>query len=507
MISGLKKNGENISDRNRRQGQGYEAYLTVYLALVMAVILSLCLTLIEGSRQNAIYMEAECVTDIGLNSVLAEYHRELFRQYNLFAVDTSYRTATPRVRNMEERLEFYLEKNVSHDDIFLDWLLYRDLTGMRMESGNVAKARMLTDENGGVFRRRAAEAAWDDANLTLFEELNGWMEIVESKELTERDIAAEKRKYDKKLDSYEGEKQISETEWITIKVSNPTDHLEKLRKKGVLAWAVRDTSLLSDKSLSAENLIASRIQAGMYNQGNMERKEDSQMDSALERFCFQEYLLDYMGYYGAEKPDASLAYQVEYVLAGKPSDTDNLKYVVDRIFAVREAANASYLYSDQKKSTVAEGLGSALAVAMGIPEASHVMKHILILGWAFAESLYDIQCLMDGGRIPLIKTQATWHFDLSNALKIKTILSDSVSDSVTEGLSYADYLRIFLTITKEDDMTMRAMNMVEADIRQTPGNDFFRLDGCVDAVEACVRMDSVYGYDCEITRQKGYSTQ
>ena len=65
------------------------AYLTIYLALILALVLSLCLTLIEGSRQNAFYMEAECVTDIGLNSVMAEFHRELLTQYNLFAIDSS----------------------------------------------------------------------------------------------------------------------------------------------------------------------------------------------------------------------------------------------------------------------------------------------------------------------------------------------------------------------------------------------------------------------------------
>ena len=55
--------------------QGIKSYLTVYLTLTLTLILSLCLALIEGVRQNAIFLEAECVTDIGLNSIFAEYHR------------------------------------------------------------------------------------------------------------------------------------------------------------------------------------------------------------------------------------------------------------------------------------------------------------------------------------------------------------------------------------------------------------------------------------------------
>ena len=47
------------------------AYLTVYLSLTMSVLLSLCLALIEGVRSNAIRLEAECIMDIGMDSILA----------------------------------------------------------------------------------------------------------------------------------------------------------------------------------------------------------------------------------------------------------------------------------------------------------------------------------------------------------------------------------------------------------------------------------------------------
>ena len=65
-----------------------KGYLTVYLSLSLALILSFILTLIEGARISVIRMEAECVADIGMNSVLAEFHRELLEQYDLLFVDT-----------------------------------------------------------------------------------------------------------------------------------------------------------------------------------------------------------------------------------------------------------------------------------------------------------------------------------------------------------------------------------------------------------------------------------
>jgi len=482
------------------------AYLTVYLTLTLTVILSLCLALIEGARQNAMFLEAECVTDIGLNSILAEYHRELLEQYNLFAIDSSYGTTQPWVQATENHLEDYLNKNLSTDDVFLDWLLYRDFLAMSLENAEITRTLILTDDNGAVFRRRAAEAIWDDSNLDLFEDVQEWLQVVESEKLTERDIAAEKRKKDKELDEYDGDViEISETEWITVDVKNPTDALEKLRKKGILNLVIKNPYRLSEKTISLTNLLESRVKAGCLNQGNMNLEELSKGEELLERFFFQEYLLKYMCHYGEEAEGITLSYQIEYLLTGKNSDIENLKSVVNIIFAVREVANTSYVFSNQECRLIAETLAAVLATAMMIPEATEILAQILLFGWAFAESVYDVRCIMEGGRIPLMKTKDTWHYKLNSALNLNLDFLMPVED--TEGLSYEDYLRILLFLENEDELTMRAMNMIEADIRATEGNEYFRLDGCLDTVEAVVRVKSAYGYDCEITRRKGYSTQ
>ena len=48
-------------------------YLTVYLSLSLSLILSFVLTMVEGARLHTVRMEAECIADIGMNSVLAEF--------------------------------------------------------------------------------------------------------------------------------------------------------------------------------------------------------------------------------------------------------------------------------------------------------------------------------------------------------------------------------------------------------------------------------------------------
>lgn len=477
-------------------------YLTVYLALVLTVLLSLCLALIEGVRSNAVRIESECVTDIGLNSILAEYHRELFRQYNLFAIDSSYGTQRLGVEDMTRHLQTYLERNFSLKDVFLSDFFYRDFLAIQVESIEMTGASIMTDTAGTVFRRRALEAVKSDYNLTLLRDLEQWMEVIEANGLLERDVAKEKSIVDKEIQNYNGKEiKISETETRAVQVQNPTGDLEKTRQEGILKVVVEDVAALSAKSITQDNLIFARMEQGRMNQGNMPSQDLSDADRFLEKFLFQEYLMRYMGHYGAEKETGALSYQIEYLIAGNDTDVANLKDAVNTLCLIREAANAVYIFTDEEKCAEAEAVATVLAALLQVPELASLLKTTLLLGWAYAESLYDVEQLLSGNRIPLIKDKTTWHYDLGSALSLK---ETKETGTVAEGLCYEDYLRLFLLWTDINTLTGRAMNVVEADIRLTPGNAFFRLDNCYDGVEFCIHVKSKYGYQYEITRKKRY---
>ena len=475
-------------------------YLTVYLALVMTIMLSLYLALIEGVRSNGIRLEAECITDIGLNSIFAEYHRELYKQYNLFAIDTSYGTAMAGKSNTEKHLQEYLERNMSLEDVFLDRFLYKDFFALSLNSIELTRVSILTDGGGAVFRKRAVEAIQEDVGLTLLEELSQWMKTVTDYEMRERDIAAEKKEVDEEIEEYDGEKKkISEKQWIVVDVENPTDKLEEKRKTGILKSVLDSAEELSAKKLTTNTLISERMEQGTISQGNYSSKELGAWDAFAERFFFQEYLMKYMGCYGNVDKENALEYQIEYLVTGEESDIDNLRKTANMLCALREVSNAVYLFGDEEKCATAELLAAILATAMMLPEITDLLKTTLLLGWAYAESIYDVKVLLEGGRIPLLKNDSTWHYGLENALEL-----GNVSGENQVGLSYKDYLRIFMSFTDLDTLTARAMDIVEADIRQTPGNQMFRLDACYDALEAHIKINSAYGYSHEIISKKRY---
>lgn len=488
-------------DGNAQNGN---AYLTVWLALCLTLILSLFLVLIDGARRNGGRLQVKCVTDIGLQSILAEYHRELVKQYNIFAIDASYGSGTCSKENTENHLKAYLERNLSYEDILLSQYLYRDFFALELKKAELQAVSLLTDKKGAVFREKAVEALGDDVGLGLLKDIQEWMRVIEVNGLDNGDTEKEKHELDAEVESYDGiyveeQKDV----WVPFYVDNPTAALEEKRRLGILKLVTEGEVQLSQRVLTSNSLIMKRMQQGTFNQGNIRLAGQSGLEELAERFLFQEYLLKYMGRYGHEQEEDALKYQVEYLVAGKDSDVENLRSVAGRLCAVREAANALYLLSDSGKRGEAQLIAEVASALIWMPELAPVLEAVILLGWAFAESVYDVRSLLNGGRIPLIKDAESWHYSLSAALWGE--LREETGGG--SGMSYADYLRIFMMLTDLDTLTGRAMNMVEADIRSTPGNGAFRLDGCVVRLEADIRIDSAYGYQYTIKRQAGYSQE
>lgn len=473
-------------------------YLTVYLTLCLTLILSLYLALIEGARRGGAAMESACAAEIGMQNIMAEYHRELLNRFNLFALDSSYGTRVCGRKNTEAHLLEYLKRNLSTEHVLLGKYLYRDFMGLRVDDAELTGVSILTDEKGAVFRGMAIEAVKNDVGLNLLEEVQEWMTVVQVNGLAEADYAAESQKLDEALEEYDGmEVQISENESVLLEVENPAAQLNAKRGLGTLHLVIENTEALSAKALNSAGLISRRMEQGNINCGNMPIQPSEDLWS---RILFQEYLLRYLDHYGAGTSDGVLDYQIEYLIAGKDQDTDNLKSVANRLSAIREAANVMYLLTDPEKSLEIEEAAILACGLFALPELIPLVKAAILFGWAYAESVYDVKTLLAGGKIPLIKDQGSWHYALSSALY------GGMEDTggTERGLSYEDYLRILMALTDLDTLTVRAMNIVEADIRQTPGNSYFRLDACYAEVEALIRTSSSFGYHFELRRKRAY---
>lgn len=132
----------------------------------------------------------------------------------------------------------------------------------------------------------------------------------------------------------------------------------------------------------------------------------------VEDLLFQKYLMEKCGHYTKKKEGSCLDYQMEYILAGKSSDRENLKTVVNRLLILRETANFLYLLTDSSKKAEAEALAMTLAAVILFPELKDLIKLSILIAWAYAESVNDVKILLEGGKVPLGKDSMSWNMSL-----------------------------------------------------------------------------------------------
>ena len=131
--------------------QSTPGYMTVYLALVMGILLSLILAVLTAVRISTIRMYIECCADMALDSALAEYHREMLDQYDLFFIDTAYQTGDPSYHRTEEHIFRYMERNLRPQEEF-STAGAKDLLGLSTEDVELLQAGVATDDGGTVLQ-------------------------------------------------------------------------------------------------------------------------------------------------------------------------------------------------------------------------------------------------------------------------------------------------------------------------------------------------------------------
>lgn len=469
-----------------------EASISIYLALVFTIILSFILLIIEGARENAIRMKAECAMDLSMNSVFAEYNRQLLEQYDLFFIDTSYGQEGASPQRIGEHLKIYLQDNFQTGE---EPGIIKDLLSLNAEEVLITDYSLASDQGGILIKRQAAAYMKDLYGTSYLEELQRQLNTIESDSLFTRDITGERLANQSAIDNFEiPPRQVGEDEWEEVELNNPADGVNAAR--GVLALVIDGESPLSTSGVNLSNYISHRT----CNRGSGLAGRES--PGISDELIFNEYLIRKCGSYTNPKETGALQYQLEYILMGKDNDVENLKAVVNRLLLLRETANVVYLFSDSAKVAEAEALALAVTSAIALPELAELVKISLIFAWAYAESVYDVRMLLQGGKIPLMKDSETWHYSISGMLDFASDTAVDVENS--RGISYEEYLRVFLAVQNVEVKTNRAMDIMEMDVRKCPGNSHFRLDTCVDYIQAEVLTSSGYGYNHSITRSYYY---
>ena len=141
----------------------------------------------------------------------------------------------------------------------------------------------------------------------------------------------------------------------------------------------------------------------------------------------------------SEEDDSFFKYELEYILAGKSSDADNLKSAKHRIIAL----------------TIAELIST--------PAAAPATQQALIAAWAYAESVNDYRLLVHGKKLPLMKDENSW------AVNLKSIITNPnpeyIDKNNEKGNTYNEYLQSMIFLTNKDNRILRVMDLIEINMK------------------------------------------
>lgn len=281
---------------------------------------------------------------------------------------------------------------------------------------------------------------------------------------------------------------------------NPKDSLKSGWKNGILNLVCKDVNAISNQSISPqyaqkkESIVSDCVENFLSKEMvNLSSIGEDVSTYSLESFCLDQYVQKKFGNYTKKMSGwkEALAYGVEYVVAGKESDRENLKAILHRILLIRTTANFRAIYADKAKNAEAKLAAIGIVGFTGLQPLIALTKTFILLTWAIVESLVDIAGLLLQKDVPLIKksSQITTHFheifQVSNRAIIKR--ASKLKKETRRSFGYSGYLTVFLALTNKTTRLYRVMDLIQANMRKNGYSRFF-FGGCVYEIDVEATM-------------------
>ncbi len=492
--------------------------VTVFSALALMLVASFLFALLEAGRVYGLETYAAMTSQLGLESVCAEYQPGLWEDYRLLCLDGAYGGEAFAIENVTDALQRKVDVNLSTE------AGTGNLFAMDLERAEPEEYQLLTDGEGTVFLKRTADYMKENLPVEIaqaiyekytegsqveesgqsadsiedaqnaIEEAKESMESkeTENEETEENSENGQKENGEPDTDGQETESMEDENAAVSEEdaavaependVENPLEIVLALKQNAILGMVVEDTQSLSTQKVDlSDSLLKRECERGTAG-------EEESVDW-YEKVLALEYLDQYFSDYTSPAEGHAFSYELEYVLCGKEEDRANLEGAVNRLLLVREAGNVAHILSDSEKLNYALMIAEALAGFTGNPAIVKVVQIGIVGAWAYMESIQDVRALLSGDKIALIKSKDQWTVQVGNLLE--SFQSTSKAKNCTNGLSYQSYLKQFLFVMKDQELAYRMMDIMEQNIRLVSTYKNCRMDHMI--CQVTYRME--YGAD------------
>ena len=415
----------------------------MFFSLVFLLFLTLVGALMESASIRLVRNHARADLDLAMESVFAEYHKELLSVYHIFALDAGYSTDTFSYENIVRRLDYY---------------------GGDSTENEIIGAELLTDGSGEEFYRQALLYMTDRYGM------GGPGDEMDIANWTGRENEGEAYQKEQEDVCDTIADKLSEAGETLPETDNPMSLMTEWKQTGLLTLLLGDVQNLSNRSIPVDSLPTHRtLREGTLSRGGRD-------GGAAGKVLFGQYLLEHFTDYqdSEEEVAGKVWYETEYLLGGKASDRENLEAVLGKMILLRLPVNYGYLLTDEGKKAEAETMAAGLCTLLTVPGITELVKQAILIAWAYGESVMDLRTVTAGKKVAAVKSKETWSLSLDNLSGL-----GGAGKEVESGLGYRDFLRILLFLEKKEVVSMRALDLIEHELSLP-----------VDALVTGIRLES-----------------
>ena len=472
----------------RRNAFKCDGQITVFILLVFMLIASLLAAQYRSALFYAIQSDAMQAANLSVDSFLASYQKPLKEFYGLLTVDGGYGQKRFALDMIEEELLQVFNNN-----------LKSSMIKSQIKGCVLAEQPIFTyfiDDNWDFLIREIRLTSQESIQI---EGLDYILEHWKS----QKDSAQEEFTYQKQVaENTNVENEQNTQDEMVQEVKDPRDLIMMIWNQGILKAACPKDFRISEKNVQMNDVSypENSESVGTF----IDLKNDASIQSLFgnwesilqpkryvrmltDDIAVQNYIKDKFGNAIRSKEmtdnlQTALQYEIEYIIGGHESDSENLKTVLWKLLAIRCIFNLSYLLSSSQKGSQVMVTATVLSTAFMLPHFTEVVAFALKLSWAFAEALADCRTLLNDGKIPLVKNDDTWYLEWNDFLNLYEDRLDG--NQSQEGIDYGTYLQILLAFTEKDAKYRRMTHLMEKNIRQLPEYDGFKMKNCVYGIQA-----------------------
>lgn len=194
-------------------------------------------------------------------------------------------------------------------------------------------------------------------------------------------------------------------------------------------------------------------------------------------------------------------YGLEYLIAGKETEKENLAYVVRRLLIIRTLVNMAYVSTNTIFQSKSLATATAIVGFTGIAPLITATQWLVLTILAFEEACIDVTALLAGKKVPLVKSPADFKMKYEeicsvshNFFKRKAKSYKKAGEgNISPGISYKQYLLLLQVLVPKQKLKNRIIDIIQFDLRKR-FNQTFEFRDCICAALCNVSYNIPYAY-------------